>query len=261
MQRRAIVTTSVAAAVLAVGGAIAGFTASGGSSSAQNGVTVKTATVHVDGTNETILETAKGLPLYIYKPDSPTQSQVTGQLAALWPPLTAGSPKSGIGQGQLAAVKDIHGNQVEYNGHLLYTFVSDRPGVVTGQGVQNFFVATPDLTTPPGTPTRPGAAWAWSSRRREPSRRRSGPSPCRRPRSSPRRARCPGRSACRSPCGCRRPAARGRAGRRGPGRCRPFVLPLKPWMLFSGWYGWPRQGVPPSQPLAELQPWKSITET
>ena len=152
MQRRAIVTTSVAAAVLAVGGAVAGFTASGGSSSAGNGVTVKTATAHVDGTNETILETAKGLPLYIYKPDSPTQSQVTGQLAALWPPLTAGAPKSGIGKGQLTAVKDIHGNQVEYNGHLLYTFVSDRPGVVTGQGVQNFFVATPDLTTPPGTP-------------------------------------------------------------------------------------------------------------
>ena len=49
---------------------------------------------------------------------------------------------------------DIHGNQVEYNGHLLYTFVTDRPGVVTGQGVQNFFVATPgldDAARNPGT--------------------------------------------------------------------------------------------------------------
>jgi predicted lipoprotein with Yx(FWY)xxD motif len=159
MQRRAIVTTSIAAAVLAVGGAIAGFTASGGSSGAQSGVTVKTATVHVDGSNETILETANGMPLYSYQPDTPTQSQVTGQLATLWPPLTASSPKSGIGQGRLTTVKDIHGNQVEYNGHLLYTFVTDRPGVVTGQGVQNFFVATPDLMTPAGTPA-PAASTA-----------------------------------------------------------------------------------------------------
>jgi hypothetical protein len=28
---------------------------------------------------------------------------------------------------------------------LLYTFIEDRPGHVTGQGVQNFFVATPGL--------------------------------------------------------------------------------------------------------------------
>jgi predicted lipoprotein with Yx(FWY)xxD motif len=115
-------------------------------------VTVKTATAHVDGANETILVTSKGLPLYTYTPDTPTQSQVTGQLASLWPPLTAGAPKSGVGQGQLTSVQDVHGSQVEYNGHLLYTFVTDRPGVVTGQGVQNFFVATPDLMTPPGTP-------------------------------------------------------------------------------------------------------------
>ncbi len=152
MQRRAIVTTSITAAVLAVGGAVAGFTASGASSGAHGAVTVKTATAHVDGTNETILVTSTGMPLYTYQPDTATQSQVTGQLAALWPPLTAGAPKSGVGQGQLTVVKDIHGSQVEYNGHLLYTFVTDRPGVVTGQGVQNFFVATPDLATAPGTP-------------------------------------------------------------------------------------------------------------
>jgi hypothetical protein len=31
------------------------------------------------------------------------------------------------------------------NGHFLYTFVEDSPGQVTGQGVQNFSVATPGL--------------------------------------------------------------------------------------------------------------------
>jgi hypothetical protein len=36
---------------------------------------------------------------------------------------------------------------VQYNGHFLYTFVEDSPGHVTGQGVQNFFIATPGLST------------------------------------------------------------------------------------------------------------------
>ena len=52
MQHRTIVATSVAAAVLAVGGAIAGFTVGRSSSSSTNGATVKTATAHVDGNNE-----------------------------------------------------------------------------------------------------------------------------------------------------------------------------------------------------------------
>jgi hypothetical protein len=38
-----------------------------------------------------------------------------------------------------------NGRQVTYNGHFLYTFAEDSPGQVTGQGVQNFFVATPGI--------------------------------------------------------------------------------------------------------------------
>ena len=48
----------------------------------------------------------------------------------------------------------MHGGQVAYNGHLLYTFVSDRKGVVTGQGVQDFFVATPTITAQVAPPPR-----------------------------------------------------------------------------------------------------------
>jgi len=44
---------------------------------------------------------------------------------------------------QLTAVKDTHGDQAAYHGHLLYTFADDHPGHVTGQGVEDFFVATP----------------------------------------------------------------------------------------------------------------------
>jgi predicted lipoprotein with Yx(FWY)xxD motif len=152
MKHPGIVISSLSIAALAVGGGIVGFTSGGGGSGPQHGVTVKTGTATVASSTETILETAKGMPLYTYQPDSPTQSQVTGKLAALWPPLTATSPTSTVGGGQVTAVKDIHGSQVEFNGHLLYTFVTDRPGQVTGQGVQNFFVATPELMSPPGTP-------------------------------------------------------------------------------------------------------------
>jgi predicted lipoprotein with Yx(FWY)xxD motif len=152
MKHPGIVISSLTVAALAVGGGIVGFTSGGSSSTSNAGVTVKTGTATVGNNSETILENSKGLALYTYQPDSPTQSKVTGKLAALWPPLTDASPTSTGLNGQLAAVKDIHGSQVEFNGHLLYTFVTDRPGQVTGQGVQNFFVATPALMAPAGTP-------------------------------------------------------------------------------------------------------------
>ena len=44
-----------------------------------------------------------------------------------------------------------HGDQVAYNGHLLYTFADDHAGQVTGQGVEDFFVATPGLAAITGT--------------------------------------------------------------------------------------------------------------
>jgi predicted lipoprotein with Yx(FWY)xxD motif len=46
----------------------------------------------------------------------------------------------------VAVVTDTHGDQVAYKGHLLYTFTSDSAGQLTGQGFQNFFVATPGPT-------------------------------------------------------------------------------------------------------------------
>ena len=119
--------------------------------------TVRMAHALVAGKTEAILTTASGLPLYYYSPDTATNSLVSGGLAALWPPLTAAAPTATGLTGQLTVVNDAHGGQVAYNGHLLYTFTSDRPGQVTGQGFQNFFVATPGIapkatsSTPTGT--------------------------------------------------------------------------------------------------------------
>jgi predicted lipoprotein with Yx(FWY)xxD motif len=112
----------------------------------------KPATLHaaiatVNGKTETILANAKGLPLYYYQADTAKRSFVSGELARLWPPLLSAKPTGTGTQGKLAALKVARGHQVSYNGHFLYTFIDDSPGHVTGQGVSNFFVATPHIKT------------------------------------------------------------------------------------------------------------------
>ena len=74
------------------------------------------------------------------------------------PPVTSASPAATGLTGNLTAVTDTHGDQVAYNGHLLYTFADDQAGQVTGQGVQGFFVATPGLTPITGSQTTTGTA-------------------------------------------------------------------------------------------------------
>jgi predicted lipoprotein with Yx(FWY)xxD motif len=147
------------AAVAAVGGVTAASAGGSAASTAPSAspaaaaATVRTATAAVAGRTETVLVNAHGLPLYYYRPDTAAKSLVTGSLAQLWPPLTAAAP-TGVGvNGKLAVLNDIHGHQVTYHGHPLYTFADDHPGQVTGQGVEDFFVATPGVAT---TGTSPG---------------------------------------------------------------------------------------------------------
>jgi predicted lipoprotein with Yx(FWY)xxD motif len=152
------------AAVAAAGGVTAAAAAGGPSASnstaghAATAATVRTASATVAGKTETILVNSGGLPLYFYRPDTAARSFVTGGVAALWPPLTAAAPTAAGASGTLTVVNDAHGHQVAYNGHLLYTFVSDHSGQVTGQGVQNFFVATPGLTPVASSPAPAGMA-------------------------------------------------------------------------------------------------------
>jgi predicted lipoprotein with Yx(FWY)xxD motif len=142
-----------ATAAAAAGGPSAGNAAVGHSAAA---ATVRTASATVAGTTETILVNSGGLPLYFYRPDTAATSLVTGGVAALWPALTSAAPTAAGAGGQLTVVNDAHGHQVAYNGHLLYTFISDHAGQVTGQGVQNFFVATPGLSPIASSPAPTG---------------------------------------------------------------------------------------------------------
>jgi len=139
------------AAVAAVGGITAASASSSPPGSAPatshsvTAATVRTASATVGGKTETILVNAAGLPLYYYRPDTASKSFVSGALAQLWPPLTSVTPAAAGVNGKLSVLNDVNGHQVTYNGHPLYTFADDHPGQVTGQGVQNFFVATSSL--------------------------------------------------------------------------------------------------------------------
>ena len=162
---RIVIASIGVAAAAATGGGITAATASTSPASgapapshSAAAVTVHTAQAIVGGKTETILINATGQPLYYYQPDTATKSLVTGSLAALWPPLTSAAPAAtGLG-GKLTAVMDIHGAQVAYNGHLLYTFADDHAGQVTGQGFQDFFVATPGLAPITRSPAPAGTA-------------------------------------------------------------------------------------------------------
>jgi predicted lipoprotein with Yx(FWY)xxD motif len=107
--------------------------------------TVHTVTTDVNGRSESILVDARGLPLYYHRGDTARKSLVTGVLAQLWPPLVSAHPTGTGTHGKLGALDAVVAHQVAYNGRFLYTFVDDAARHVAGQGVSDFFVATPNL--------------------------------------------------------------------------------------------------------------------
>lgn len=163
-RRNAIVSGAIAlSSFLALGaGAAAGAAtphASGSTAhlASATQATVHSATTQVGSMTETVLVNAKGLPLYYYQADTGTKSRVSGALAQLWPALLSAKPSASGVKGEVASLKQANGPQVAYNGHLLYTFVGDIPGHVTGQGVSDFFVATPNIRTIGSSTTVKGA--------------------------------------------------------------------------------------------------------
>src|SRR3954470_13892613 len=90
-----------------------------------------------------VLVDRQGRTLYLFARDSATMSACTGACAVNWPPLrVCGTPLVGSG----AKLSDVGTTarrdgkrQLAYNGHPLYTFVSDnKPGDTKGEGVNAF---------------------------------------------------------------------------------------------------------------------------
>ena len=123
---------------------------------------LQTATATVKGQSETVLTNAQGMTLYYFTPDSATQSACSGACAQTWPPLAftgSGGPTSSTTlAGKLSVQMDANGNQVEYNGHPLYTFSGDTaPAQTNGEGLfGKWFVATPNLAVQGGGSTSGG---------------------------------------------------------------------------------------------------------
>ena len=85
----------------------------------------------------TVLTNAKGFTLYWFAPDTATKSNCNGSCAHYWPPVK-GPATAGTGvTGTLATIKRADGSvQATWNGHPLYTYVSDTaPGEAKGNGL------------------------------------------------------------------------------------------------------------------------------
>ena len=125
-------------------------------------VVIQTAASTVKGQSETILTDAERKTLYYFTADSATQSACSASCAQMWPPLLfkgSGGPTSSTTlAGKLSTQTDANGNQVEYNGHLLYTFSGDTaPGQTNGEGLfGKWFVTTPNLPVQSGGSTGGG---------------------------------------------------------------------------------------------------------
>jgi len=115
--------------------------------------TLPVRTMHLSGSSQTILTDSRGFVLYFYVPDTATSTACTGDCASTWPPLLANASgqvsSSDPLPGKLTVQRTANGSQVEYNGHLLYTYINDSaPGQMTGNGVDAWYVATTDLKPP-----------------------------------------------------------------------------------------------------------------
>ncbi len=122
---------------------------------------IKTASATINGKAETILTNGQGMTLYYRTSDTAT-SVCSGGCAQVWPPLLftgSGTPGSSASlSGSLAVSTNANGQQVEYNGHPLYTYTGDTaPGQMNGEGFMGVWFVVPNNLAPSnGTPSSGG---------------------------------------------------------------------------------------------------------
>jgi predicted lipoprotein with Yx(FWY)xxD motif len=137
MQVKRLISTGIAAGVIAIGGvAVASAATHSASAKAAPTISVRSSAYGK------ILINSKGLTLYLWAKDKSDKSACSGGCLAVWPfVLVSGTPTAGSGVNAklLGTIKVKGGNEVTYNKHPLYTFVSDiKPGVISGEGNKTF---------------------------------------------------------------------------------------------------------------------------
>lgn len=126
----------VSVLVLALlGGALAGAGTSTPVASTSSGAGAALRTTTIGG--KTVLTNSKGLTLYWFAPDTPTKSACYGSCAGYWPPLLGPAHLSAGVTGTLGTIRRTNGSiQETYNGHPLYTYISDSgPGQAHGNNL------------------------------------------------------------------------------------------------------------------------------
>lgn len=100
---------------------------------AASSASLKTATIG----GVKVLTNAKGFTVYSFGPDTASKSNCNGSCATYWPPVK-GPVTAGAGvTGKVGTITRSDGStQATYNGHPLYTYVSDTaPGQDKGNGL------------------------------------------------------------------------------------------------------------------------------
>ena len=103
------------------------------SAAAASSASLKTTTIG----GAKVLTNAKGFTVYWFGPDTASKSNCNGSCAHYWPPVK-GPVTAGAGvTGKVGTITRSDGSaQATYNGHPLYTYVSDTaPGQAKGNGL------------------------------------------------------------------------------------------------------------------------------
>jgi predicted lipoprotein with Yx(FWY)xxD motif len=134
--RRLLCTVAAATVVAIAGVAVAAAAVDTAASKAAPTVSL------ASGAYGKILVNAKGDTLYLFAKDKSDKSSCSGACLDVWPfVLVSGAPTAGPGVNAklLGTIKVKGGNEVTYNKHPLYTYISDvKPGIISGEGSKSF---------------------------------------------------------------------------------------------------------------------------
>jgi predicted lipoprotein with Yx(FWY)xxD motif len=159
----AVAVVTAAAVVIAAGGGGGGDSAPSAAQPRPNGSTVSTQAI---GDSGEVLVDSEGQALYAADQETAADMVLCAEgCTSFWEPLTvSGGPPTGDVSGDLGVVERPDGSrQVTLNGKLLYSFVEDEPGEVTGDGF-------PPAPRPPAHVPPPTPAWSLYTVPRPPRR-------------------------------------------------------------------------------------------
>jgi predicted lipoprotein with Yx(FWY)xxD motif len=153
MRKGNSIVVAIIAAIIIIGGGYAIFHKSSPKASTQQNSSAKTTAPAVnnavlitktDSSLGQYLADSSGKALYTYNADTSGVSNCSGACLMNWPAYVDKGATTGLPSGVGTITRKDNGQiQYTYNGLPLYYFASDSTGKVTGNGVENFKVATP----------------------------------------------------------------------------------------------------------------------